>query len=601
MKNKGFIIGLTILITLLCIYFLSFTLKSRAIQKEAAVYATNAETGQIDNAKKQYYLDSIWNLPVYQLFGAEYTYKEIKDTELNLGLDLQGGMHVVLEISPVDIIKGLSGNNQDPNFLAALGKAREMQKNSQRPFAELFFEAYKELAPGESIAPLFATAANRGKISSTDPDDIVLGVISKEITDAIDRSEIILRTRVDQFGTSQPNIQRLQGTGRIQIEIPGAENPERVRKLLQGVAKLEFWEVVESNTIPALQSINQFLASENRTSTNLGGDDEAETSNVDGLESLESTGMESDSTSQTDSIKALTDSLSDVIDNLSTPGISPLITLASPPGSYMYKVEDTVQIGKILRREEVKRMIPRSIVYMWDNTTNDYIGEPVLTLNWLRVNRGGGPLLSGDVITNARQDFDQYGKPSVSMQMNAEGTQKWRNITREAASKNPQGRVAVVLDGYVYSAPTVQGEIPNGNSQITGNFTAEQVKDLANVLKAGSLPAPTRIVEEAIVGPTLGQIAQDQGIYSMLAGLAIVVLFMVAYYSKGGFVANIALTFNVFFILGILAQYNAALTLPGIAGIVLTIGMSIDANVLIFERIREEMRKGMKLREAIKL
>ena len=598
MKNKGAVIALTIVITVLCVYYLSFTFVSRGIQKEATAFATD-QSGVFDSFKKQQYLDSIWNETVYTLFGVDYTYKEVKDTELNLGLDLQGGMHVVLEVSPVDIIKGLSGNSDDPGFIAALNQAREMQKNSQEQYIDLFHEAYQELNPGKKLGPIFATAANQGKVSSSDDDMVVMQMLREEVAGAIDRSEIILRTRVDQFGTSQPNIQRLPGTGRIQIEIPGAENPERVRKLLQGVAKLQFWEVAEPYDINGLNGINQLLAQTERGTTSalegLEGQTEAESlKELLSADEGDSTAQEVDSTQA-----AVRDSLSSLIDSLSSGGMSPLLALSVPMGQYMYDLADTARIGQLLRREDVARLIPRNIGYFWNAKPIDYQGQEVLPLNFIRKGRGGEPLLEGDVITDARADIDQYGKPAVSIRMDAIGTRKWAAVTREAAAKTPQGRIAIVLDEYVYSAPSVNEEIPNGNSQISGAFSQEEVKDLSNILKAGSLPAPTRIVEEAIIGATLGELAQKQGVFSIISGLIIVVLFMVAYYSKGGFVANLALLFNIFFILGILANYNAALTLPGIAGIVLTIGMSIDANVLIFERIREELRKGIKLREAI--
>ena len=611
MKNKGAVIALTLIITFLCVYYLSFTYVSRGIQEDARVYATDATTGMVDDFKKQNYLDSIWNIPVYNLFGVEYTYKEIKDTELSLGLDLQGGMHVVLEISPVDILRGLSGNNEDPQFSEALKKAQQMQKESQDPYVDLFVDAYKEISGGKDIAPIFATAANRGRISSSDADGDVIKVLKQEVTDAIDRSEIILRTRVDQFGTSQPNIQRLPGTGRIQIEIPGAENPERVRKLLQGVAKLEFWEVVEAQEVTAMAEINRMLAresvSETKNSSELEGEESEDTEVVEEESLQDLLGGSNDTTAVEEDDSAVAaaaaqDSVNQLLDSLrGSQGISPLQALSLSPYYYTYRLNDTSTIGRILRREDVISKLPRNVRIFWDALPKELDnGEQVLNLNFVKAGRGGAPLLEGDVVTDARADVDQYGRPAVSMRMDAVGSRKWATITREAASKTPQGRVAIVLDDYVYSAPTVQGEIPNGNSQITGQFSQDDVKDLANILKAGSLPAPTRIVEEAIVGPTLGKLAQSQGIISILAGLGIVVIFMIAYYSKGGFVANLALVFNIFFIMGILANYNTALTLPGIAGIVLTIGMSIDANVLIFERIREELSRGIKLREAIK-
>jgi SecD/SecF fusion protein len=599
MQNKGAVVALTIIITLLCVYYLSFTFVSRNIQQDAVTYATG-ETGIVDLSKKQNYLDSIWNLPVYNLFGIEYTYKEVKDTELSRGLDLQGGMHVTLEVSPVDIIKALSGNTTDPQFNEAIKAAKEKQRNSQERFGTLFLESYKQISQ-KPLAEIFATAANRGRISRGDSDDKVMDVINEEIEDAIDRSFIILRTRIDQFGTSQPNIQRLQGTGRIQIEIPGADNPERVRKLLQGVAKLEFWEVTELSDINnSLVAINDLLVKEQKVAllntSNDVSEDAAESEDLGDVLSADS----DSSANELETALADSDSTSNQLDSLNAQ-VSPLFSLTKAQGGLIYDVRDTAVIGQIIRRGDVKSLLPRTVKPLWEvkPTINEQTGEELLQLYFVTVGRGGKAQLSGEVITDARQELDEYARPAVSMQMNAQGTREWRKITAAAANKNPRGRIAIVLDNLVYSAPSVNGEIPNGNSQISGNFTIDEAKDLANILKAGSLPAPTRIVEEAIVGPTLGQLAQSQGVVSIVSGLAIVVLFMVAYYSKGGLVANIALVFNIFFILGILAQFNAALTLPGIAGIVLTIGMSIDANVLIFERIREELKNGVKLREAI--
>ena len=588
MKNKNTIVFLTIVITVLCLYYLTITFISRGIQQGAAEYATNPETGIVDTKKKQAYLDSIWREPVLNVLGAEFTYQEIKNIELNLGLDLQGGMHVVLEVSPVEIIKGLSGNSQDPDFLAALDKAREMQKNSQAPYTSLFLQAYNETSPDAKLSRIFANAANRGRISFESSNTEVMTAIEEEVDDAIDRAFNILRTRIDRFGTSQPNIQRLQGTGRIQIELPGVDNPERVRKLLQGVAKLEFWEVWELNEInTSLTAINDIILKEekanldalsNETSTEEGTD----TQNV-GSNSLEDelTGVLNDSTVQ--------DSLNTNITQ------SSFFTLAQPDtyGRLFYLLKDTAKINRILRNRDVKNMLPANLKFLWAVKPEE--GTELLQLFAIKVMRGGEAPLTGEVITDARQSLDERARPSVSMQMNAIGAKKWRKLTGE----NVNRRVAIVLDNYVYTAPNVSGEIPNGSSEISGNFTMEEAEDLANVLKAGTLPAPTRIVEEAVVGPTLGKEAQKQGVTSILAGLAIVIVFMIVYYARGGFVANVALLFNIFFIMGILANLSAALTLPGIAGIVLTIGMSIDANVLIFERVREELRNGIPLLQAI--
>jgi len=596
MRNKGVVIGLGIIITLLCLYYLSFTFVSKNVEQDAIDYATD-KSGALSLSKKQNYLDSIWNQPVYNLFGAEYTYKEVKENELSLGLDLQGGMHVVLEISPVDILKGLSGNSQDPSFNAALQKAREMQKNSTDDFVSLFYKAFKEANPDKSLASLFTSAANKDRVKLSDADDVVLNFLNTEIDGAIDRSFTILKTRIDQFGTSQPNIQRLQDKGRIQIEIPGADNPQRVRKLLQGVARLEFWEVVETYD-PQLQqslgAINDLLVKEKNNKKVL---------------ALKDTQSDLAVTSESDTTKsALERQLSNVrdssissLDSLRAATSSPLFSLMNQGIPFLYQLKDTSEINRILRRPEIKSLLPRTIGYFWDvkSDPKQTPGVDDIQLNFVNIGRNGKPLLTGEIINDARLDYDQFARPAVSMQMNASGARAWKNITAAAAAKQPQGRIAIVLDNYVYTAPTVNGEIPNGNSQISGSFELEEAKDLANVLKAGSLPAPTRIVEEAIVGPSLGKVAQNQGFISMACGIGIVILFMAAYYSKGGWVANIALVFNIFFILGILAQLNAALTLPGIAGIVLTIGMAVDANVLIYERIKEEMRMGRKLRDAI--
>jgi SecD/SecF fusion protein len=590
MRNKGVVIVLTLAITFLCLYYLQFTWVSQKITQKAIDYATNT-AGELSLAKKQRYLDSLWNKPVYNIFGAEFTYKEVKENELGLGLDLQGGMHVVLEISPVDIIKGLSNSPQDPAFVAAIAKAREMQKTSQGNFVDLFYDAFKEANPGVKLASYFASSSTQGRISLSDGDDVVIKVLNAEVQDAIDRSFTILKTRIDQFGTSSPNIQKLPGSGRIQIEIPGADNPQRVRKLLQGVARLEFWTVVEASDQGlqrSLESINQLLLRDKPVE-----DAAAKLSATDSLKSkLEA------------SLSSAKDSVSNKLDSLRRATISPLYSLMTQGGyPFLYAVKDTATINSILRRPDVKGLIPRDIGFFWDVKADPEVTPEVedLTLNFVRLGRSAKPLLTGETIVDARLDYDQYARPSVSMRMNAAGSKIWGKVTNQAASLTPQGRIAIVLDNFVYSAPTVQGEIPNGNSQITGNFTVDEAKDLALVLKAGSLPAPTRIVEEAIVGPSLGKVAQKQGVLSAVCGLGLVIIFMVAYYSKGGMVANIALLFNIFFILGIMAQpqLHTALTLPGIAGIVLTMGMAVDANVLIYERIREELKAGRNMREAI--
>ncbi len=607
MKNKGFIVFLTIIVTLLCLYYLSFTFVSNSVQQDAIAYASD-ENGNVDFSMKQSYLDSVWNEPVYNLLGIEYTYKEIKETELSLGLDLQGGMHVTMEVSPVDIIIGLSGNNEDENFRESLKMAQQKQKESQTDFVTLFVESYKELSDGADLAPIFANAANRDKgLSFQSSDNEVIRIINEEVEMAIDRSFNILRTRVDRFGTSQPNIQQIPGTGRIQIELPGVENRERVRKLLQGVAKLEFWEVVnfyDQELGSALSAVNARLAEE----------EQAQSMNLDTAEGEESTSTATEDLTSLldsgDSAASAEDIASDTtaLDSIANTGVSEFFTMMNFNQGGMVNLKDTAKVNRILKRltdGDLKGMLPPDIKFLWDAhaVTPTGSSEEMLPIYAVRLGRGGKPLLTGDIVTDARQSYDERSAPAVSMSMNGQGARQWQRITKDFKDQfeltQIRRRIAIVLDDYVQSAPGVAVEIPNGQSIIEGSFTLEEAKDLANVLKAGALPARTRIVEEAVIGPTLGKEAQSQGIISIVAGLLIVVLFMVAYYSKGGLVANIALLFNIFFILGILAQLNAALTLPGIAGIVLTIGMSIDANVLIFERIREEIRGGSSLLAAI--
>jgi SecD/SecF fusion protein len=582
MQNKGVIVFLTVVITGLCLYYLSFTFVSSGIQKQATEYAVEAD-GNVDFAKRRSYLDSIWREPVYNFLGADFTYQEIKETELGLGLDLQGGMHVTLEVSPVEIVKGLAGNPKDPGFNQAVDEAREAAKTSTEKYVDLFYSAWQSNNPGRQLSSIFATAANRGRISLESSDAEILEIIDTEVENAIERSFNILRTRIDRFGTSQPNIQRIQGTGRIQVELPGVDNQERVRNLLQGVAKLQFWEVAEVNELGgSLDAINAAWVADNQN---------ADTSDEDTVSTENMT--------EEDSLRnALEKQLAEIDPMNPSNDVSPIYSLIQPNYGLAYQVRDTIVINRILKNPDYKSLLPRDIKLLWG--VKPFVPEgtdlEILELYAIRAPRGADQApLEGDVVTDARQVLDQTSRPAVSMQMNAEGARKWRSLT----GANIGRRIAVVLDDYVYTAPVVNGEIPTGQSEISGSFTLQEAQDLANILKSGSLPAPTQIVEESIIGPTLGKEAQGQGIISMVAGLVLVVLFMVAYYSKGGLVAIAALVFNIFFILGILAQLGAALTLPGIAGIVLTIGMSIDANVLIFERIKEELRNGAGLLASI--
>ncbi len=547
---------------MLCLFYLSFTWVSYHIDQKAIQRATNTQ-GHVDFKKKQEDLHRLWEKPVYNFLGLKnYTYEQVKERELMLGLDLQGGMHVTLEISPVEIIQSLAGFNQDPAFLAALAQARNNQ-DSSRHFLQKFYRAYQVLAPNQPLHTVFANTSNRHKIDFNTDDKTILAFLAQAIEQAIDRSFQILRARLDRFGTTQPNIQKLPHTGRIQIELPGINNPARVRKLLQGVAKLEFCVVHDIVTIKdTLERMNTVLLSNQKKET--------------------------------------TDTIGQKDDNISaketTAEASSLFTLLQSPYALTYRTSDIKKIQNILEQPAIQKVIPTHLQFLWDIKPQIIPGgDSLKTLYPIKKNYQGRALLSGDVITEASQTFDEQGKPAVSMQMNSLGTKAWKKITAQHIGK----QVAIVLDDYVYSAPVINTVIPNGNSQISGNFTFEEAQDLANILKTGSLPAPVHIVEEAMIGPTLGKEAQKQGIFSMVMGLLAVILFMMMYYAKGGLIANIALLFNILFILGILTQFHASLTLPGIAGIVLTIGMSIDANVLIFERIREELRKGLSIVSAI--
>ena len=597
MQNKGFIVLLTFIVSTLCLYYLSFTFVSRGVQQDAIAYASDLN-GKVDVDKKQAYLDSVWNKPVYNLLGLkEYTYKEVKNSEISLGLDLQGGMHVTLEVSPVDIFKGLAGNSTDSAFLSALNKASVQQKTSQRPFADLFFENFKRDNPNRNFASIFANASTRGRISLQDDNDKVVSVVNAEVESAIERSYTILRNRLDQFGTSQPNIQRLLGTGRIQVEIPGAENPARVRKLLSGVARLEFWDVVEPSTLnSSFLAINDLLVRDQKALA------AAQTAVDKGEMGIQATPTaDSASTDLEKQLATKGDSASTGLDSLKNLNVSPLFALSTPPSAFRYELKDTAEINAIFRRNDVRSLLPRNVGVYWGNKAdNNYQSGEALQLYFLDIGRNGLPRLTGEVINNAREDRDEYARPAVSMTMNAVGTREWAKMTKAAAERTPKGKIAIVLDNTVYSAPGVNGEIPNGNSQISGSFTTEEAKDLANVLKAGSLPAPTKIVEFTSVGSTLGQQAIINGLISIVAGFIVIILFMFIMYNSAGWVADLAVILNLLFLLGVLASLNAALTLPGIAGILLSLAIAVDANVLINERVKEDLNSGSDLNTSVR-
>ena len=586
MRYKNGIIALTAIISALCLFFFSFTWKADSIRSDAAAFATSKD-GKYDPVKNQVYIDSLWNKSVYLGF----TLKEVTELELHKGLDLQGGLHVVLEVSPVELLKSLAGQSNDPDFLKALAEAQKAQTNSQDSFQESFYQAFAKVSNGRPLASIFSNSVNRDKISSNSTDAVVKGVLNNEINSAIERAYLVIRSRVDKFGVTNPNIQRLPGTSRIQVELPAIDNPERARKLLSGAAKLEFCEVYEyQQYAPAILQLASIVAAEEKIKAKSAAPST----------SLAKLGTDSSKNSLASKLTAKSDTA-----KKDTAAATSVLGKLFQFNGYNLQValKDTARANALLHRPEAKAMLPADLNFCWvlgnDKSATDgkASDQDVLGLEAVKRPNGQAPL-SGDVITDARNDRDQVtGKNEVSMTMNPDGARRWKNMTGANIGK----RIAIVLDDIVYSAPNVNGEIPNGNSQITGNFTIDQAKDLANVLKAGKLPAPTRIVEEAYIGPSLGKAAINQGYMSMAIGLLLVVIFMFLYYGNSSWVANLALLFNVFFLVGVLIQIKTAFTLPGIAGIVLTMGMAIDANVLINERIKEELHAGKGLLEAIQI
>lgn len=584
MANRNGVIGLTIVIALISVYYLSFTFVSRNIKNKALTYATDSK-GEIDQAKKQRYIDSLWREDVY----LGHTLQEVTERELNLGLDLQGGMHVVLEVSPADILKGMAGGNaRSVAFQNALKKAAEDKAASNSTFINRFASAYKEAAPNTSLASVFATSANRGKISSNSSDGDVIKMLNTEINGSIDRAFQITQARIDKFGVTNPNIQRLPGQNRILVELPGVDNPERVRRLLSGAARLEFAEVYLTNEVaPALDGLGKYLAKQEeikkataKPATAAAATDTTKKTGLGGLAAqLE---QKSDSTVSDSSALA---AQSAALTSLFVP---------MPQGLGVY-LKDTARANEILKRPEVRSLFPADLVFSWDRKGTEGANNQLILPLYFIKKANGEPAMEGDVIVDATHDYDERGRPEVTMRMNGEGARKWRSLTARSINRP----VAIIIDNLVYTAPTVQGEIPNGNSSITGNFTVEETKDMSNVLKAGKLPAPTHIVEEAVVGSSLGAEAIRDGILSSVVGLLIVLVFMVAYYNKAGWIADIALLINLFFLLGVMASLGAVLTLSGIAGIVLSIGMAVDANVLIYEGIKAELADGKPFGQAV--
>ncbi|GGG30830.1 protein translocase subunit SecDF [Hymenobacter glacieicola] len=591
MRNKGLIITLTLLVSALCIYFLSLTLVSRGVQKDAARYASRS--GQINEKARQHYLDSVWRAPVF----GPLTYKDVRQSELGLGLDLNGGMHVTLEVSPVEIVRAMSGNSKDPVFNKAIDQAQELRKtNPSTPFTTLFAQAFRDVAPNDKLARVFANTTNKSRgIDINSTNEKVIGEINKEVEEAIDRSFNILRTRIDKFGTSQPNIQRVKGTGRIQIELPGVDNPDRVRKLVQGQAKLEFWEVWRQDEFaPYLNQLNQVLSAKETAAATTAAATPATAASTDTTATAAAT-VPGDTTSLASQLAKKNTAATAKADS-AAPQKNVLGSLFTMPGTLGANIRDTARVNAVLRSPDTRAVLPSNLTFMWGVKPDVIEGQEYLQLYAIRKSRDVEAPIGGEVISDARGDFDQMsGRAEVSMQMNPGGARKWQRLT----AANIGRQVAIVLDDNVYSAPVVQAEIAGGNSSISGNFTIEEAQDLANILKAGKLPAPTRIVEEAIVGPSLGREATNQGLFSVIGGLAIIMLFMAVYYGRAGLVADAVLLFNLFLIMGVLAQLSFALTLPGIAGLLLVIAASVDANVLIFERIREELDHGLQPTDAI--
>ena len=608
MQNKGAVLTFAILLAAVCLYQLTFTFKASQVEKQAKEYANG------DPVREYFYLDSISGETVYNFLGLKkFTYKDVKELELNLGLDLKGGMNVTLEVSVVDVIRALSNYNPDSTFNAALVRAAEMQKNSTQDFVTLFGQAFSEIDPNARLAAIFSTMELKDRVMFNSSNADVLNVIREETDAAIDNSFLILRTRIDRFGVAQPNIQQLQTRGRILVELPGIDNPERVRKLLQGTAQLEFWETYENQEVyPYLVQANQRL----REITEPAPAEEATSEEAASPESPATDEATADTTGQAASASLLQELQSD------TTGVTPegagdlesfrkefpLFALLNPstdqmgslfPGPVvgMAHSKDTAQINRIMAREQLRNIFPRNMLFRWTAKSLDENGNCFRLIALKATTRDGQAPLTGEVITDARQDFDQFGgRPEVAMAMNSEGGKTWARMTKENIGKS----IAIVLDGYVRSYPTVQNEITGGRSSITGLENIEEAKDLANILKSGKMPAPARIMQEEVVGPSLGKEAISSGLYSFLIAFLVVLFYMLFFYSKkAGLAANIALIANMFFIVGILASLGAVLTLPGIAGIVLTIGMSVDANVLIYERVQEELNAGKGLKLAI--
>ncbi|MCE9538697.1 MAG: protein translocase subunit SecD, partial [Bacteroidetes bacterium] len=631
MKNKGAIRLFAILLALACAYYLMFTWVAAGIESDAEEFAKNYVSGPeaaeaaekesdnatdqkthldfLFNAKKNYYLDSLKKKPVYDIFIAQYTYEEVKKRQLNLGLDLKGGMNVTLEVSVAEIIRGLSNNSNDPTFTKALSQAIERQKKDPKSFVIIFGEEFKKINPNAKLAINFQTIELKGKIDFNTPDAEVLKFLQERVEDAIATSENTLRARIDKFGVTQPNIQRLASSGRILIELPGVTDKKRVRKLLQGTANLEFWETFDNKDIyPLLEQANTRLKEILSPAADSAKDDsvaiadvktsEVKPSKIIAKDDSTSTSLSAQLGTSSDTTKKIGETKADTMARLRKENplfavLSPSIgrddkgqsTLGMGPVIGYAAIADTGKINAYFRMQKIKSIFKPYTRFFW---TFKAVDKEETTVQLVAIDGSrerGKAALSGDIITEARKVFDQQGSgsPQISMSMTSDAAIAWKHLTKDNIGKS----IAIVLDNSVYSFPTVQGEIAGGTSSITGNFSIEEADDLINILKAGKLPAPARIVEESVVGPTLGAEAVSKGLFSTIIALILVLLFMGFYYSKAGWVADLAMIINNLFVVGILASFGAVLTLPGIAGIVLSRAMSVDANILIFERVRE--------------
>ena len=614
MQSKGAIKLVAILIALACIYQLSFTWATRNQEKKAKVYAVAAVEAErvspafalvsdlekpfyLDSlrlAKERFYLDSITAEKVFLGF----TYKQIKEKEINLGLDLRGGMNVMLEVKVYDLVNALSNYNNNPLFVQAMGQAQANMASSRTDFITLFAEEWDKVAPGQRLSQIFGTYEMRDRIKPETSNSDVITVIREEAESAISNSFNVLRNRIDRFGVTQPNIQKLGNSGRILVELPGVKDPERVRKLLQGTASLEFWETYEN------KEIYQYLAEADNSIKNMLADVEAVTPVQEDTTAIAAEVSDSAKVAQELIAGITTDSLS--MDEAAVAKQNPLFFLLNPnvsqgqllPGACIGRAHyrDTAKIGTWLRLPQIQAIFPADLRPMWSVKPID-ASNTIFELVAIKANtRDGRAPLDGGVVTDARRAFgNNSAVPEVSMAMNAEGARIWATMT----ANNIGRQIAIVLDGMVYSYPVVNGEIPGGQSSISGNFTIEEADDLANVLKSGKLPAPAKIVQDTVVGPSLGSESINAGLISFVIAFLLVLVYMILFYNGAGLVANIALLSNVLFLFGALTSFGAVLTLPGIAGIVLTLGMAVDANVIIYERIKEELRAGKGLGLAI--